>query len=81
MPRKVCDFHGGDYEECRLVEYKNPIRTSQEIHYVSATETTGYCYVRFRVFTEVTMKNAVFLDMTPCGTVRTASQRASVVSY
>jgi hypothetical protein len=31
-------FHGGDYEECRLLGYKNPVRTSQETHYVSATE-------------------------------------------
>jgi hypothetical protein len=31
-------FNGGDYEECRLLGYKNPVRTSQETHYVSATE-------------------------------------------
>jgi hypothetical protein len=30
-------FHGGDYEECRLLVYKTPVRTSQETHY-SATE-------------------------------------------
>jgi hypothetical protein len=24
-------FHGGDYEECRLLGYKNPVRTPQEI--------------------------------------------------
>jgi hypothetical protein len=23
-------FHGGDYEECRLLGYENPVRTSQE---------------------------------------------------
>jgi hypothetical protein len=34
---KIGDFHGGDYEECRLLGYKNPVRTSQEKHYVSAT--------------------------------------------
>jgi hypothetical protein len=28
----------GDYEECRLLGYKPPVRTSQETHYVSATE-------------------------------------------
>jgi hypothetical protein len=33
-------FHGGDYEECRLLGYKNPVRTSQETHYVSATESS-----------------------------------------
>jgi hypothetical protein len=36
----------------------------------------GYCYVRLDVFTAVIMKNAVFRDVTPCGT-----QRASVASY
>jgi hypothetical protein len=30
-------FHGGDYEECRLLGYKNPVRTSQETHYLSVT--------------------------------------------
>jgi hypothetical protein len=29
------------------------------------------CYVRFEVFTAVTMKNAVFCDVTPCGSLRT----------
>jgi hypothetical protein len=33
-------FHGGDYEECRLLEYKTPVRTSQVIHYCSVTEPT-----------------------------------------
>jgi hypothetical protein len=23
---KVCSFHGGDYEVCRLLGYKNPVR-------------------------------------------------------
>jgi hypothetical protein len=27
-----------DYEECRLLGYKTPVRTSQETHYVSTTE-------------------------------------------
>jgi hypothetical protein len=35
---KIWGFHGGDYEECRVLEYKNPYRTSQETRYVSATE-------------------------------------------
>jgi hypothetical protein len=35
---KISGFHGGDYEECSLVGYKIPVPTSQEIHYVSATE-------------------------------------------
>jgi hypothetical protein len=35
---KIWGFHGGDYEEYRLLGYKNPVRTSQETHYVSTTE-------------------------------------------
>jgi hypothetical protein len=34
---KIWGFDGGDYEEC-LLGYKTPVRTSQETHYVSATE-------------------------------------------
>jgi hypothetical protein len=35
---EICGFHGGDYEECRLLGYKNPVHTSQGTNYVSATE-------------------------------------------
>jgi hypothetical protein len=35
--RKISGFHGGDYEEYRVVGYKNPFRTSQETYCVSAT--------------------------------------------
>jgi hypothetical protein len=35
---RILGIEGGDYEECRLLGYKNPVRTSQETHYVSATE-------------------------------------------
>jgi hypothetical protein len=35
---KILGFHGSDYEECRLLGYKNPVRTSQETRYVSATQ-------------------------------------------
>jgi hypothetical protein len=37
----LCQIFGsycGDYEECRLLEYKIPVYTSQEKEYVSATE-------------------------------------------
>jgi hypothetical protein len=37
---KIWGFQGDDYEECCLLEYKNPVRTSQETHYISATEYT-----------------------------------------
>jgi hypothetical protein len=37
---KLWGFHGGDYEECRLLGYKTPVRTSQETHYFSATQSS-----------------------------------------
>jgi hypothetical protein len=41
MPRgcKSWGFHSGGYEECRLLGY-NPVRTSQETHYVSTAESS-----------------------------------------
>jgi hypothetical protein len=38
MLYKIWGFQGGDYKDCRLLGYKTPVRTSQETHYVSATE-------------------------------------------
>jgi hypothetical protein len=35
---KIWGFHGGFYEECRLLGYKTPVRTSQATHYISATQ-------------------------------------------
>jgi hypothetical protein len=35
---KVWGVHGGYFEKCRLLGYNNQVRTSQEEHYVSATE-------------------------------------------
>jgi hypothetical protein len=40
MLRKILGFHGGDYEECRLLGYKNPVCTPQETHPASATESS-----------------------------------------
>jgi hypothetical protein len=37
---KICGFHSGNYEECCLLGYKNPVHTPQETHYVSATESS-----------------------------------------
>jgi hypothetical protein len=33
-------FHGGEYEKCGLLGYKNPVHTSQETHYASAIEAS-----------------------------------------
>jgi hypothetical protein len=37
---KIFGFHGSDYVEWRLLGYKTPVHTSQETHYVSATESS-----------------------------------------
>jgi hypothetical protein len=60
---KICGFHGGDYEECRLLGYKNPVHTSQETHYVSATEPSQLMLCKICGFHGVTMKNAVIWDI------------------
>jgi hypothetical protein len=58
---KVWGFHDSDYEECRLLGYKNPVCTSQHIT-SSLQSPVG---VRSEVFTVVTMKDTVFLDIKP----------------
>jgi hypothetical protein len=37
---KIWGFHGGHYEECRLLGYKNRAHTSQETDYLSSTEAS-----------------------------------------
>jgi hypothetical protein len=37
---QIWGFYGGAYEEWRLLGYKNPVRTSQETHYFSPTESS-----------------------------------------
>jgi hypothetical protein len=37
---KIWGFQGDNNEESRLLGYKIPARTSQELHYVSATESS-----------------------------------------
>jgi hypothetical protein len=36
----IWGFHGGDDEECRLIGYTYPFRTSQETHYYFTTESS-----------------------------------------
>jgi hypothetical protein len=40
MQCKSWGFHSSHYEGCRLLGYKNPVRTSQETHYVSTTKSS-----------------------------------------
>lgn len=34
----ILSLHGREYEECRPLGLIKPVRTSEEIHYFSATE-------------------------------------------
>jgi hypothetical protein len=47
---KICGFYERDYEECRLLGYKNPVRTSQETHYISPTEPSLLMLCKIFVF-------------------------------
>jgi hypothetical protein len=68
---QIWGFYGGDYEECRVLGYKNSVRASQETRYVSATESSMLMLCKIcGFFTAVTMKNAVFCDVTPCGSCK-----------
>jgi hypothetical protein len=60
---KIRGSQGGDYEDCRLLGYSNPVRTSQETHYLSATESSQLMLCNIWGFTAVTMKNVVFWDI------------------
>jgi hypothetical protein len=62
---KIYGFHGGNYEECRLLRYKNSVRTSQEIRYVSATEPNRFMLCKICGFHDDGY--AVFLDVTHFG--------------
>jgi hypothetical protein len=53
---KIGGFHGGDYEECRLLVYKAQF-VPQRKHITSPLHRLD---VRFEIFTVVTIKNSVF---------------------
>jgi hypothetical protein len=67
---KIWGFHGDDYEECCLLGYKNPVHTSQETHYVFATEPSRLMLYKVWDFHAVTMRSAVFWDVTLCGSCK-----------
>jgi hypothetical protein len=46
----IWGFHAGDYEECRLLGYKNQDLISQETYYVSATEPSRLILCKIWVF-------------------------------
>jgi hypothetical protein len=66
----IWGFHGSNYKECRLLGYKIPVRTSQETLYVSDTESSWLMLCKIWGFTDVTIKNAVFRDVTQYGSCK-----------
>jgi hypothetical protein len=52
------------------MEYKNPVRITQEEYYVSATEPNQLMECKFEVFTAVNFKDAVFWDVKSCGSCK-----------
>jgi hypothetical protein len=61
---EIWGLHGCDYEECLLLACKNPVRASQERHYVSAAEPSRLTLCQIWDFHSVTKKNVVFWDVT-----------------
>jgi hypothetical protein len=47
---EIWGFHGGYYEECRLLEYESPLHTSQGTHYISHTEPSRLLQCTFWFF-------------------------------
>jgi hypothetical protein len=58
-------------DEGRFLVHENPVHTSQETHYVSATEPRPLMLRRSEFPTVVTKKNVVLWDVTPCVLVST----------
>jgi hypothetical protein len=58
---RILASHGGDCEQCRLLGYKNIVRTSQETHYLSATESSQLMLCKFSAFHDGDYKNALLL--------------------
>jgi hypothetical protein len=62
-------FYGDDYEECRLLAFRNQIRTSKEtLRLRYRTQRLMLC--KIIVFMAVTMKNAAYWDMTQCSSYK-----------
>jgi hypothetical protein len=80
---KIWGFHGGDYEyeECCLLGYKNPVRTSQETHYVSATESNRLILCRISVFHGGTYGESRFLGCDSVALVRTDVSEVRITSF
>jgi hypothetical protein len=66
---KIWSFQGCDYEECCLLGYKIPVRTSQEI-YITSTELSRLMLCKIWEFHGGDCENAVFWDVKSCGSCK-----------
>jgi hypothetical protein len=67
---ELCEFwgvHDGDNEECRLLGYEIPVRTSQKTLRLRYKVQPVNALLRLEIFTAASMKNGVFWDVKPCG--------------
>jgi hypothetical protein len=65
VKKKEC--YVNDVNLTMILWEKPQLTHSIEIFYRNMSLKNGKFFVRFEVFTVVTMKNFVFLDVTPCG--------------
>jgi hypothetical protein len=71
---EICGFHGGAYEECRLVGYMKPVLLSHEPYYFSAKEASWFILLEIRGF-----HGGDYEDF--CKNLRRSLQCISVASY
>jgi hypothetical protein len=67
---KIWGFHVGDYEECRLLGYKNPVRTTLETYYVSATGPSRLMLCKIWGFHGSDYEDVVSWEMIPRGSCK-----------
>jgi hypothetical protein len=71
-PNKVCELGINNFKLWRIFNpWHEKAGWDMRQKYLSIISNTKSCqYIRFEVFTAVTMKNGVFWDVTPCGMLR-----------
>jgi hypothetical protein len=70
LPCKIWGFQGCDCGDCRLLRYRNPIRTSHEAHYVSAAEPNRLRLCKIWGSHGSDWRNIVSWYVTPCGSCK-----------
>jgi deoxycytidylate deaminase len=63
-----------------IYDYHRGCRDSAVLKMTARSEQDRTCQVRFELITEVTMKNVVFSDLTPCGSCKKHISEESITS-